>query len=448
MGIAWASAPVDNNNDCNSNSLSRCVVYYSQVAPGVLVEEASDVPAEYTAYRYLPFIPQTPAPTPVPTPVPTNIPTKTPTKTPTKKPTKVPTDAPTNAPTYSPTNSPTNAPTKAPTNAPTDTPDPLFKNLGSGFCRDSADQFNEETWDTSQSCVDLTTCQTDCKAQDRCVGIAWSLNPSASTDTESRCGDKSLPRCVVYYGVSEIPAVVVEKASGVPEEYTAYRYLPFVPKTPAPTDAPTDIPDPLFKNLESGFCRDSADQYNEETWVINQSCVDLTTCQTECKAQDRCVGVAWSLNPSAGTDTESGCGAKSLPRCVVYYGVSVTPTVVVEKASGVPEEYTAYRYLPFVPQTPAPMNDPKPTPAPSVFDEIDVDTPVPTMSPINKCPKDSKDIVYKTNTTCKKLKEKSKKKIKKICKKESVLGNNARVYDSCPKTCGKKAGLGPCSYLK
>ena len=95
---------------------------------------------------------------------------------------------------------------------------------------------------------------------------------------------------------------------------------------------------------------------------------------------------------------------------------------------------------------PTPVPTPEPTPEPTVFDDVDIDTSAPTMSPTNKCPKDSKDIIYTNNTTCKKLKKKSKKQIKKLCKKKFVV-TGKKVKDSCPTTCGKKSGVGKCKYL-
>merc|ERR1712085_85907 len=214
------------------------------------------------------------------------------------------------------------------------------------------------------------------------------------------------------------------------------------------TQPPTSTPDPSFENLGSGYCRDSAGQYNTGNWDTNSYCVDLPACQAECKAQDRCVGVAWALEPTSDTDTV--CGPQSLPRCVVYYGMTA-PVVVVEKASEVPEEYTAYRYkFPIVsPPTPEPTSEPTPEPTlePTVFDDVDFDTLAPSMSPTNECPADSTGVVYKKGLKCKKLKKKKNNKIKKICKKSyTVSGTKVQVYDSCPTTCGKK-GFGQCSYL-
>jgi len=137
---------------------------------------------------------------------------------------------------------PTYAPTNAPTNAPTDTPDPLFENLGSGYCRDSTGSYNDN-WEVNNYCVDLSTCQAECKNQDQCVGVAWAYAP---VDNYDGCGDQSLSRCVVYYS-TVAPRIVVEQASGAPEEYTTYRYLTSAPVAPTsapvtPTSEPTPEP--------------------------------------------------------------------------------------------------------------------------------------------------------------------------------------------------------------
>jgi len=140
VGVAWASVPTWDHSSCMSNSLPRCVVYYTKIesmysvtpgtnyyeyAPTVVVAQASVSPGEYTVYRYIPASP-TNAPTDVPTNAPTKEPTKVPTHVPTHGPTNVPTPGPTagptNAPTHAPTNVPTAGPTHGPTNAPTTTP--------------------------------------------------------------------------------------------------------------------------------------------------------------------------------------------------------------------------------------------------------------------------------------------------------------------------------------
>jgi len=140
VGVAWASVPTWDHSSCMSNSLPRCVVYYTKIesmysvtpgtnyyeyAPTVVVAQASVSPGEYTVYRYIPASP-TNAPTDVPTNAPTKEPTEVPTHVPTHGPTNVPTPGPTagptNAPTHAPTNVPTAGPTHGPTNAPTTTP--------------------------------------------------------------------------------------------------------------------------------------------------------------------------------------------------------------------------------------------------------------------------------------------------------------------------------------
>merc|ERR1712194_494926 len=81
--------------------------------------------------------------------------------------TPAPVPSPTNTPTKSP---PTKSPTKTPTSAPTNTPDPLFENLGTGYCRDSTGSYNDN-WEVNNYCVDLSTCHAECKDKDQCVGV-------------------------------------------------------------------------------------------------------------------------------------------------------------------------------------------------------------------------------------------------------------------------------------
>merc|ERR1712085_223905 len=142
---------------------------------------------------------------------------------------------------------PTYAPTNAPTNAPTDTPDPLFENLGTGYCRDSTGSYNNN-WEVNNYCVDLSTCQAECKDQDQCVGVAWAYAPVDNYSTVA-------------------PRIVVEQASGAPEEYTTYRFLTSAPvaptsapvtptsePTPEPTSEPTQEPTPeptVFDDVDS-----------------------------------------------------------------------------------------------------------------------------------------------------------------------------------------------------
>jgi len=134
--------------------------------------------------------------------------------------------------------------------------------------------------------------------------------------------------------------------------------------TPLPTPRPTAVPDPAFEELGSGYCRDSAGQFNNN-WDTIYFCVDLPTCQEECKNQDECVGVAWASDPVA--DGGNGCKSNSLPRCVVYYSKVAPAVAIVTQASGSPEEYTAYRYKFPVVSPPTP----EPTPEPTVFDDVE-----------------------------------------------------------------------------
>merc|ERR1712194_294547 len=139
-GVAWAYAPVDNYDDCGDRSLSRCVVYYSTVAPGIMVEQFSGAPEEYTTYRYLPFVPQTPAPV-----APTSAPIS-----PTASPVAItsapvsPTDEPTQPPSRSPTTAPvTPEPTSEPTPTPEPTPEPTV-----------FDEVDSPTESPTKSCAD------------------------------------------------------------------------------------------------------------------------------------------------------------------------------------------------------------------------------------------------------------------------------------------------------
>jgi len=244
---------------------------------------------------------------------------------------------------------------------------------------------------------------------------------------------------------------------------------------------PTSTPDPAFENLGKGYCRDSTGQYNDN-WDANFYCDDLPNCQARCKNQDQCVGVAWAYAP---LDNNNGCNSLSLPRCVMYYSLAA-PGVVVEQASGIPAEYTTYRYLPFIPQSPGPVPNPQtpapvpitsapisptaspvvpitaeptqppsrsptevpttqePTPEPTVFDKVDEDSATPTESPTKSCAnrqgylwknKDRKNCQWagKGSTFIKKQ--------KKCKKRDSINGNNVAFH--CRTTCAK-VGVGPC----
>lgn len=70
----------------------------------------------------------------------------------------------------------------------------------------------------------------------------------------------------------------------------------------------------------------------------------------------------------------------------------------------------------------------------------------PTDVPSPSC-EDSKDFKWqgKKKKTCKNFLKGSGGKIKKKCKKN---WKGTRVFDWCPKTCGKKVGLGECAFLK
>jgi len=198
-------------------------------------------------------------PTPMPSPSSTQSPTPAPTKTPTDPPTSSPTPLlPSPSPMRSPTPSPTTAPTTAsPTKSPTASPpmtssptvrptmsqqqEPVFENLGKGYCRDSTGNYNVANWNTKSSCDELTQCENICKVTDQCIGISWASTPFHSDDN---CSANSLPRCVVYYGA----VVAIEKSSGKNLQYVCYRYVkPAVvptdaPTTTVPTNTPTNAP--------------------------------------------------------------------------------------------------------------------------------------------------------------------------------------------------------------
>merc|ERR1712238_518275 len=73
-------------------------------------------------------------------------------------------------------------------------------------------------------------------------------------------------------------------------------------------------------------------------------------------------------------------------------------------------------------------------------------TSEPTMSPTISC-KDSTGVVYKNNNNKKKcnwVKGNTTKKVRKKCKK---IYKGVEVSDACPKACGKKGGVGKCSFL-
>merc|ERR1712194_896230 len=70
----------------------------------------------------------------------------------------------------------------------------------------------------------------------------------------------------------------------------------------------------------------------------------------------------------------------------------------------------------------------------------------PTLSPTISCI-DSDDVVYAHKGKTKKcswVKGNTTKKIRKKCKKKL---KGVKVSDACQKACGKKAGVGKCSFL-
>jgi len=189
--------------------------------------------------------------------------------------------------------------------------------------------------------------------------------------------------------------------------------------TPLPTPRPTSVPDPAFEELGSGFCRDATEQYNNN-WDVNYYCVDLPTCQEECKNQDKCVGVAWASDPVA--DGGNGCKSNSLPRCVVYYSKVAPAVAIVTQGSGSPEEYTAYRYKFPIVSAPTPEPTPEPMPEPTVFDDVE-------------CGDDSE---YwrkgKAKFNCGWV-AKKKGRGKNKCEKNAFREEGERVKDYCQETC-------------
>merc|ERR1712241_214792 len=70
-------------------------------------------------------------------------------------------------------------------------------------------------------------------------------------------------------------------------------------------------------------------------------------------------------------------------------------------------------------------------------------TGAPSQSPTISCI-DSTGIVWTKNKTCKFATKGNKKKIAKKCNRKY---KGVFVKDACPKTCGKKAGVGKCAFL-
>jgi len=89
---------------------------------------------------------------------------------------------------------------------------------------------------------------------------------------------------------------------------------------------------------------------------------------------------------------------------------------------------------------------PQPTFEPTRFDDVDVSSE-PTTSPTISCV-NSDTVVFAdkkgNDKKCSWVKG-NKKKIRKKCKKKDK--NGVRVSDACPKTCGKKVGVGKCKFL-
>jgi len=179
------------------------------------------------------------------------------------------------------------------------------------------------------------------------------------------------------------------------------------PTPPAPTPAPIMSPTPptplSFEKLGKGYPRDSKGKFNKNNWDTKNHCVDFTACQDKCKAQDQCVGIAWASTPKVADDT--GCRAQSLPRCVVYYGVTAQ-TVAVEEASGDPKEFRAYRYG-------APVD--------------------PTVCA------DSESFKWKgvTKKNCTWVANQKENENNNVCKKWAKKTGIKKVKDFCKKTCGK-----------
>lgn len=98
--------------------------------------------------------------------------------------------------------------------------------------------------------------------------------------------------------------------------------------------------------------------------------------------------------------------------------------------------------------TAAPSSEPtlpEPTFEPTGLEDVIV-TSEPTLSPTISCI-DSDDVVYAHKGKTKKcswVKGNTTKKIRKKCKKKL---KGVKVSDACQKACGKKAGVGKCSFL-
>ena len=113
-------------------------------------------------------------------------------------------------------------------------PEPVFENLGKGYCRDATGNYNAAHWNMEQRCSSLQFCETLCEVTTQCLGISWSSRPR---NNHQGCRASSKPRCVVYYGSTK---VAIEKTSALTnenQEYTCYRYV-----EPVPTAAPRTHP--------------------------------------------------------------------------------------------------------------------------------------------------------------------------------------------------------------
>jgi hypothetical protein len=83
-----------------------------------------------------------------------------------------------------------------------------------------------------------------------------------------------------------------------------------------------DLTSAGFRHVGVGFCRDTL---NDSAWggVYKWACLDFKACIAKCAGESGCVGVAHTYHPPAGA---SDCADAGQPRCVTYFGPSITQT--------------------------------------------------------------------------------------------------------------------------
>eukprot|EP00751_Fragilariopsis_kerguelensis_P038441 CAMPEP_0170948686 /NCGR_PEP_ID=MMETSP0735-20130129/28801_1 /TAXON_ID=186038 /ORGANISM="Fragilariopsis kerguelensis, Strain L26-C5" /LENGTH=601 /DNA_ID=CAMNT_0011358553 /DNA_START=158 /DNA_END=1963 /DNA_ORIENTATION=+ len=301
------------------------------------------------------------------------------------------------------------APTLLPTPRPTSVPDPAFEELGSGFCRDSDGTYNEPNWEASFYCVDLPTCQKECKYQDECLGISWSSAPRTNHD---RCQTNSKPRCVVYYGAEVHP---IEKTSAVTneyEEYTCYRYV-------TPTVAPTRLP--------------TASPTRSPTKSPTRSPTTLPT-RSPTKSPTRSPTTNPTKNPTAPPTKNPTRPPTKNPTKNPTPRPTPHPT---PRPTNIPTSFPS--------NIPTGLPSVVPTMEPTTSSPTDVPTNAPTNKlTVNGC-KDDKTYAFKNKDEhkkyCKKKikkKKDNKTKLKELCDELDPKNDNKPVSKFCPRYCKKK----------